>query len=121
MPYQDNSLAPALDISPGDEAYFETLDALNGRVTRESSGEVVRHLYFDNVNPATGPVCVASAEPGDALKITTHDIIAQTISTFDNLKQVMAAAGGTMNDVAQMLIYVTSSVAAAEMNAVYRT
>jgi len=51
----------------------------------------------------------------------TGDITAQTIRTFDNLKQVMAAAGGTMDDVAQVLIYLTDGADAAAMNAVYRT
>ncbi len=51
----------------------------------------------------------------------TGDITAQTRRTFDNLKQVMAAAGGTMGDVAQVLIYLTDGADAAAMNAVYRT
>ena len=65
--YWDNAIAPVLHIAPGDEVYFETLDASNGQVTPESSAEDVRHLDFDNVNPVTGPVYVEGAEPGDAL------------------------------------------------------
>ncbi|MBT6831221.1 MAG: acetamidase/formamidase family protein [Rhodospirillaceae bacterium] len=66
----DNAIAPVLHIAPGDEVYFETLDASNGQVTPDSSAQDVRHLDFDNVNPVTGPVYVDGAEPGDALKIT---------------------------------------------------
>ena len=46
-----------------------------------------------------------SIKPDGTLE--TGDITAQTIRTFDNLKQVLAAAGGTMADVAQVLIYLT--------------
>ena len=46
-----------------------------------------------------------STKPDGTLE--TGDITAQTIRTFDNLKQVLAAAGGTMADVAQVLIYLT--------------
>ena len=53
--------------------------------------------------------------------LETGDITAQTKRTFDNLKQVMAAADGTMDDVAQVLIYLTDGADAATMNAVYRT
>lgn len=51
----------------------------------------------------------------------TGDITAQTTRTLDNLKQVLAAAGGGMADVVQVLIYLTDGADAAAMNAVYRS
>ena len=51
----------------------------------------------------------------------TGDITAQTTRTLDNLKQVLAAAGGGMGDVTQVLIYLTDGADAPAMNAVYRT
>ena len=51
----------------------------------------------------------------------TGDISAQTTRTLDNLKLVLAAAGGSMDDVVQVLIYLTDGSDAAAMNAVYRT
>ena len=51
----------------------------------------------------------------------TGDISAQTTRTLDNLKQVLAAGGGSMDDVVQVLIYLTDSSDAAAMNSVYRT
>ena len=47
----------------------------------------------------------------------TGDISAQTTRTLDNLKQVLAAAGGSMDDVVQVLIYLTDGSDAAAMNA----
>ena len=51
----------------------------------------------------------------------TGDITAQTKRTLDNLRQVVAAAGGDMADVTQILIYLTDGADAAAMNEVYRT
>ena len=51
----------------------------------------------------------------------TGDITAQTTRTLDNLRLVVAAAGGSMADVTQVLIYLTDGADAARMNAVYRS
>ncbi len=40
--------------------------------------------------------------------------------TFDNLRRVLEAAGGTMDDVTQVLIYLTDPAAFEGMNDIYR-
>jgi 2-iminobutanoate/2-iminopropanoate deaminase len=52
--------------------------------------------------------------------IETGDIAAQTALTLANLKQTVEAAGGTMADVTQVLIYLPDPDDFAGMNAVYR-
>ncbi len=52
--------------------------------------------------------------------IETGDIAAQTALTLANLKQTLAAAGGTMADVTQVLIYLPDPDDFAGMNAAYR-
>ena len=52
-------------------------------------------------------------------KIETGDIGAQTSLTLDNLKRSLKAAGGTLADVAQVLIYLTDPADFPGMNAVY--
>jgi 2-iminobutanoate/2-iminopropanoate deaminase len=52
-------------------------------------------------------------------KIETGDIAAQTTLTLDNLKRSLKAAGGTLADVAQVLIYLPDPADFAGMNAVY--
>lgn len=47
------------------------------------------------------------------------DIRAQTTLTLDNLKHCLEAAGGTMDDVAQVTIYLTNRKDAKIMNEVY--
>ncbi len=64
----DNSIAPRLEIEPGDTVLFETHDASDGFVhpgltleqysTRTSKG-----------HPLTGPVYIKGAQPGDVLEL----------------------------------------------------
>lgn len=48
-------------------------------------------------------------------------IEAQAQLTFDNLQKTLEAAGGTLDDVTQVLVYLTDPAAFAGMNQVYRT
>lgn len=67
----DASIAPVLNIAPGDRVTFETGDAAYERL---SKGETVEAIGLENFNAVTGPVYVAGAEPGDALAIRIHDV-----------------------------------------------
>jgi enamine deaminase RidA (YjgF/YER057c/UK114 family) len=51
--------------------------------------------------------------------IETGDITKQATLTLDNLKRTVEAAGGSMDDVTQVLVYLTSPEAFPGMNAVY--
>jgi 2-iminobutanoate/2-iminopropanoate deaminase len=53
-------------------------------------------------------------------KIETGDIEKQADLTFDNLKKTVEAAGGTLADVTQVLVYLTGKEHFAKMNEVYR-
>jgi 2-iminobutanoate/2-iminopropanoate deaminase len=53
--------------------------------------------------------------------IETGDITKQATLTLDNLKGTVEAAGGTMDDVVQVLVYLTSPENFAGMNSVYET
>jgi enamine deaminase RidA (YjgF/YER057c/UK114 family) len=52
--------------------------------------------------------------------IEAGDIEAQATLTFSNLKRTVEAAGGTMSDVTQVLVYLTRQQDFSGMNAVYR-
>ena len=52
--------------------------------------------------------------------IETGDIEKQADLTFDNLKKTLAAAGGSLADVTQVLVYLTGKEHFAKMNEVYR-
>jgi amidase len=64
-----NAVATAV---AGETVIFETQDAFGGQV--RTAGDVLECLDFRRVNPATGPLAVAGAEPGDALVVQIRRI-----------------------------------------------
>jgi len=63
---------PVLHVDPGSRITFEARDALAGQLTSES--DQFDGLDWSRINPATGPVYVNGAEPGDALSVTIEQI-----------------------------------------------
>ena len=59
--------APAARLAAPCRLTFETCDCFHGQVTRED--QRIESLDFNRVNPATGPVFIEGAEPGDALAV----------------------------------------------------
>lgn len=59
--------APVAQCTSGDVVVFETFDCYSNKITRED--QVVRPSGWDNTNPATGPLYVTDAKPGDILKV----------------------------------------------------
>lgn len=58
--------------APGDHVVFETIDALGGQVVDEST--TIDSIDWSKVNPATGPLYVEGAKPGDTLVVEIEDI-----------------------------------------------
>jgi amidase len=54
-------------ISPGDVIKVETNDCFYQQITSED--QVLTEIDYDRLNPATGPIYVEGAEPGDLLKV----------------------------------------------------
>src|SRR5690625_7878244 len=63
---------PALTIKSGENVTFQTHDCFSGQITSED--DLITEVDFSKVNPATGPVYVEEAEPGDILKVDIHNI-----------------------------------------------
>ncbi|MCL2774476.1 MAG: acetamidase/formamidase family protein, partial [Oscillospiraceae bacterium] len=59
-------IAPCVSISSGDRMTVETLDSAGGRF--------FEGFVYDRPNPATGPIYVNGAMPGDTLEVEVHDI-----------------------------------------------
>jgi len=59
---------PVKSIKPGTQIILETYDALENQI--KSYDTPVNRLDWNRVNPATGPVYVEGAKPGDILKVT---------------------------------------------------
>lgn len=63
---------PALAVDSGSTVVFETLDCFSNTI--HSAQDVISDIDFSKVNPATGPLFVNEAEPGDTLKVMIHEI-----------------------------------------------
>ena len=64
--------SPVLTVRAGEMVTFETVDAFGGQVT--TADQPINSLDWSRVNPATGPLYVMGAEPGDTLKIEIVNI-----------------------------------------------
>src|SRR6056297_2035576 len=53
--------------SPGDTVVFETKDCFSNQIRSED--KLFETTDWDTVNPATGPLNIEGAEPGDTLKV----------------------------------------------------
>lgn len=60
-------IAPVARVRPGEVVQLETRDCLSDQIVRED--QLITQIDFSRVNPATGPVFVDSARPGDALAV----------------------------------------------------
>ena len=69
----DPSQKPVAVVEPGEEIAFETLDSVGGKIASVEDALAV-FLPREKANPATGPVHVDGAEPGDTLAVTIVDI-----------------------------------------------
>ncbi|HEX9015517.1 MAG TPA: acetamidase/formamidase family protein, partial [Chloroflexota bacterium] len=68
-------IRPVLEIDPGEEVLFETEDTANGKVrSAEDAVDLARTRDPQRVNPATGPILIRGAEPGDSLIVDILDI-----------------------------------------------
>ena len=63
----DPSLKPVATVNPGDIVVFHTKDCFSNQLISEDQS--VATIDFSRVNPATGPVFVRGAEPGDSLLV----------------------------------------------------
>ncbi len=72
---------PAAFAQPGDTVVFETYDCYMGQLLREGSAfaDVDRSLG----NPATGPLYVEGALPGDVLKVEIRTIDLDPVGILD--------------------------------------
>jgi len=76
---------PVLTVPSGSRIIFETKDALHGQIKNENQG--FDSMDWSLVNPATGPVAIEGAKPGDTLKIFIEKIECDVTG-------IMAAIGG---------------------------
>ena len=60
-------IQPIIHVQQGEEFVMETHDCFEGQIQTEA--DLVESLDWDHVNPATGPVYIEGAKPGDILRV----------------------------------------------------
>src|SRR5579884_255013 len=70
-------IPPVVAVDSDDEVILETLDALDGQVTPDSTSASLASVDLNPVHPLTGPVWVNGAEEGDLLEVQIVDVIPQ--------------------------------------------
>lgn len=68
----DGAAEPALRVPAGTRLRVETADCFDDQV--RSPGDALDAIDWDRVNPATGPVCVEGAGPGDVLSVLVEAV-----------------------------------------------
>lgn len=63
---------PVAHASPGDTVVFDTFDCFSNEIGRED--QLFSSVGWDRINPATGPLYVDGAKPGDILRVEVLDI-----------------------------------------------
>lgn len=76
---------PVKKVNLGETVVFETIDAFGGQITSEEV--VLDSLDWNHVNPATGPLYVEGANPGDTLIVEILKI------KIDKIASTMVAPG----------------------------
>lgn len=64
--------APAIEVEDNAQILFETYDCFENQIQSEDT--VFEKLDWDRINPATGPVFIRGAEPGDTIAVKIEDI-----------------------------------------------
>lgn len=59
-------------VLPGERFSVKTHDCFHEQIFSEE--QTLSEIDYDRLNPATGPIYVEGAKPGDLLKVTIHDI-----------------------------------------------
>lgn len=65
-------LEPAMTIAQGEEITIETLDCFSGQL--KMTTDTLETLDWSTTNPASGPVYIEGALPGDILRIDLHEV-----------------------------------------------
>jgi amidase len=77
---------PVIYIESGEQVQFQTSDCFSNQITSEI--DLVTTIDFSRVNPATGPVYVNGAKPGDILKIEINDITVRDWGVISTLPEM---------------------------------
>ena len=73
QPFWDNSVAPRLEIDPGDTVVIECAEPV-GQITPDSTAADLETLDFSKIHALTGSIYIKGAVPGSALEVEILDM-----------------------------------------------
>ncbi|PWH14838.1 MAG: acetamidase [Anaerolineae bacterium] len=85
-------ILPAERVQQGDEVVLETHDCFEGQIQKTT--DLVDSLDWNHVNPATGPVYIEGAKPGDVLRVELLEV-----KIGDQASMVTIPGEGALGDV----------------------
>ena len=65
---------PVASVAGGSTVTFASLDALGGQITKANADDGFKNFDWNAVNPATGPIAIEGAKPGDVLRVEILNI-----------------------------------------------
>lgn len=68
----DKANKPAMTLQSGSQVVIDTYDCFQNQIT--SNDTTFQAIDWDQINPATGPIFVEGAQPGDILKVKIDNI-----------------------------------------------
>jgi amidase len=68
----DKDNEPVAEVEAGSQIVFETCDCFENQI--QSQNTIMNQLDWNRINPATGPVYINGAMPGDTLVVRIEDI-----------------------------------------------
>lgn len=77
---------PVLSIHSGENVLFQTFDCFTNQI--QSEEHLITSIDFSKVNPATGPVYIEGASPGQTLKVEIHDIRVRDWGVISTLPEI---------------------------------
>ena len=77
---------PTGTIDSGEIVIFRTQDCFSNQMHSES--QLVTSCDYSKMNPATGPLFVRDAQPGDVIKVELLDVQCDTIGTTTTLPKI---------------------------------
>lgn len=105
---------PALRVAPGELVHVQTWDCYRGAITNAENA--LLPIDSSLINPATGPIYVTGAEPGDTLSVTLHEIrpgargVARTYAGDGQLSHLITKPFAQFFDVAEGLVTMNERV-----------
>lgn len=81
-------------VDPGETLVIETMDCFSNTI--QSEDQLFSSIGWECVNPATGPIAIRGAKPGDTLKVEVVDIVTAALGTMTTHPDYGALPGTTV-------------------------